>query len=79
MYLKYEECIDSAKELINFENNNIKEYINRIIELSKDKDFCFKYQLDDFIDRLQKFYMSNKDEEKYNNIKALRKHMTSTN
>lgn len=77
LYLKYEECIDCAKELKEFENNNIKEYINRIVEQSKDKNFNFKYQLNDFIDRLQAFYMSNKDEEKYNNIKVLRKHMNS--
>ena len=76
--LKYQDCVASARELLLFEENNIKEYINRIKEVSEKNGFDFKYQLNDFLDRLELFYMENKEEEKYKNLKVLRKHMITT-
>ena len=75
LYLTYQQCVASAKELLIFEENNIIEYIDKIKKDSRIEGFDFKYQLNDFLDRLEDFYFENKDEEKYQDLKILRKHM----
>lgn len=72
-FLTYEKCVDAARELKQFDENKFYEYI---IKTKKDiarPDFGFIFQLHDFIDRLNNYYLLNNNIEQSSKLSRIKR------
>ena len=72
LFLKYENCVSAARELREMRANSVVDYINKVDEDIKKPEFSFIYQLHDFINRLNNYYLINDNMEQVKKLSHIK-------
>lgn len=75
--LNYEDCVRAARELAEMKKRNIFSYILNLQNQLNNQNYSFLFELHDFMDRFENFYIMNGDIECADKIKGFKKEIKS--